>query len=244
MPPQTPAVVLLSGGLDSATTLGIAVAEGYAIVALSFHYGQRHDREIAAAANLAHHYRVLRHETMTIDLGAFGGSALTANIPVPKDHLPAPGAGSGGGATGGGGDIPITYVPARNTVFLSFALGLAEVSNARDIFLGVNAVDYSGYPDCRPEFISAFQQVANLGTKAGVEATAHHTPGFQIHAPLITLSKADIIKKGLALGVPYHLTHSCYDPTPAGLACAHCDSCLLRLAGFKEAGATDPVPYE
>jgi 7-cyano-7-deazaguanine synthase len=237
MAPQKPAVVLLSGGLDSATTLGIAVSQGYSIVALSFDYGQRHAREIAAAAALARHYKILRHETMKIDLRAFGGSALTADIAVPKDHL----------ATGGGArqesEIPITYVPARNTVFLSFALGLAEVTNARDIFLGVNAVDYSGYPDCRPEFIEAFQNVANLGTKAGVEAAASHAKGFQIHAPLITLSKADIIRTGMKLNVPYNLTHSCYDPTPEGKSCGHCDSCLLRLEGFRQAGATDPIPY-
>ncbi len=227
-PTSPTAVVLLSGGLDSATTLAIAADRGFRIVALSFDYGQRHAREIACAAALAKHYQVLRHQTMTIDLRAFGGSALTANIPVPKDALATDPA------------IPITYVPARNTVFLSFALALAEVSSSFDIFIGVNAIDYSGYPDCRPEFIEAFQKVANLGTKAGVESAAQR---FHIHTPLIQLSKAAIIREGLRLGVPYQLTHSCYDPTPDGRACGHCDSCLLRLAGFKEAGATDPIPY-
>jgi len=226
------AVVLLSGGLDSATTLAIAAAQGYAIAALSFDYGQRHAREIAAAAAIARHYRVLRHETMKIDLRAFGGSALTANIAVPKDHL--------GQENPGHSAIPITYVPARNTVFLSFALGLAEVSGAFDIFIGVNAVDYSGYPDCRPEFIAAFETLANLATKAGVEKSGT----FKVHAPLVRMSKAEIIRTGLQLGVPYELTHSCYDPTPDGKACGHCDSCLLRLAGFKEIGERDPVAYQ
>ena len=224
------AVVLLSGGLDSATALAIAVDQGYQVVALSFDYGQRHAREVACAAALARHYRVLRHETMTIDLRAFGGSALTADIAVPKDALDT---------ADDSHVIPITYVPARNTVFLSFALGLAEVSQSFDIFLGVNAIDYSGYPDCRPEFIEAFQRVANLGTKAGVESASSH---FRIHTPLIRMSKGEIIREGLRLGVPYQLTHSCYDPV-GGRACGHCDSCLLRLAGFKEAGVRDPVGY-
>jgi 7-cyano-7-deazaguanine synthase len=243
------AVVLLSGGLDSATTLGIAVAEGYQVAALSFDYGQRHAREVAAAAALAKHYRVTRHETMKIDLRAFGGSALTAEIAVPKDQLEPQNANlkaqyARGGAAGGQEHIPVTYVPARNTVFLSFALGLAEVLGAFDIFFGVNAVDYSGYPDCRPEFVEAFERVANLGTKAGVEAAARgDRHAFHIHAPLIRWSKAEIIRKGLALGVPYRLTHSCYDPTADGKSCGHCDSCLLRLAGFREAGATDPIEY-
>ncbi len=229
------AVVLLSGGLDSATVLGIAAAQGYAVAALSFDYGQRHAREIACAAALARHYRLVRHETMTIDLRAFGGSALTADIAVPKDAL-----GNAKDETRDAkqGEIPVTYVPARNTVFLSFALGLAEVTGAFDIFIGVNAIDYSGYPDCRPEFIEAFERVANLGTKAGVEGG-----GFKIHTPLILLSKAEIIQEGLRLKVPYELTHSCYDPTADGQACGHCDSCLLRLAGFKEAGVRDPVAY-
>jgi 7-cyano-7-deazaguanine synthase len=230
------AVILLSGGLDSATTLGIAVSEGYACHALSFDYGQRHQREVAAAAALAKHYGVARHVTMRIDLRAFGGSALTADIDVPKDHL--------GAAAVGGSAIPITYVPARNTVFLAFALAFAETAEAFDIFLGVNAVDYSGYPDCRPEFVRAFERVANLGTRAGVEAAAAgNGEAFHIHAPLVDLSKADIIRRGLSLEVPYELTHSCYDPTRDGLSCGHCDSCLLRLAGFRDAGVADPVPY-
>jgi 7-cyano-7-deazaguanine synthase len=225
------AVVLLSGGLDSATTLGIASAEGFDVYALSFDYGQRHQREVEAAAALARHYRVKRHVTQKIDLRAFGGSALTDNIAVPKDHL-------------GDVGIPITYVPARNTIFLSFALGFAETSSAFDIFIGVNAVDYSGYPDCRPEFVEAFERVANLGTKAGVEAAASHSGNaFHIHAPLIRWSKAQIIKKGLELHVPYELTHSCYDPSPDGRSCGHCDSCLLRLAGFRDAGSKDPIMY-
>jgi 7-cyano-7-deazaguanine synthase len=236
------AVVLLSGGLDSATTLGIAVADGYQVAALSFDYGQRHAREVAAAAALARHYRVTRHETMKIDLRAFGGSALTAEIAVPKDQLETQN--TPGAAPGGEEHIPVTYVPARNTVFLSFALGLTEVLGAFDIFIGVNAVDYSGYPDCRPEFVEAFERVANLGTKAGVEAAARgDRHAFRIHAPLIRWSKAEIIRKGLALGVPYRLTHSCYDPAADGKSCGHCDSCLLRLAGFREAGATDPIEY-
>jgi 7-cyano-7-deazaguanine synthase len=227
------AVVLLSGGLDSATVLAMAAARGFRVAALSFDYGQRHAREVACAAALARHYGVLRHETMKIDLRAFGGSALTADIAVPKDAINKPQA-----AQGTPERIPITYVPARNTVFLSFAVGLAEVWKAFDIFLGVNAIDYSGYPDCRPAFIEAFQRVANLGTKAGVEGGR-----FRIHAPLIAMSKAQIIREGLRLKVPYELTHSCYDPGAEGKACGHCDSCLLRLAGFREAGAQDPVPY-
>jgi 7-cyano-7-deazaguanine synthase len=241
------AVVLLSGGLDSATTLGIAVAQGFEVTALSFDYGQRHARELASAAAVARHYHVLRHETMKIDLRAFGGSALTADIAVPKDAI--------GKKQEAGSkkreEIPVTYVPARNTVFLSLALALAEVMGAMDIFLGVNAIDYSGYPDCRPEFIEAFEKVANLATKVGVEALADAATrgrgdaakGFKIHAPLIRMTKAEIIKEGLRLGVPYELTHSCYDPTAEGKACGHCDSCLLRLAGFSEAGARDPVVY-
>jgi 7-cyano-7-deazaguanine synthase len=255
------AVVLLSGGLDSATVLALAVARGFQVTALSFDYGQRHAREVACAAALARHYRVARHETMKIGLRAFGGSALTADIAVPKDAL---------GRTktenrkwkiekskieNQESKIPVTYVPARNTVFLSFALGLAEVTGALDIFIGVNAIDYSGYPDCRPEFIAAFERVANLGTKAGVEAAARQgdkvtrrqgeqgNSGFRIHAPLIRMTKGEIIREGLKLGVPYGMTHSCYDPTAEGKACGHCDSCLLRLAGFKEAGARDPVAY-
>lgn len=238
---QKSAVVLLSGGLDSATVLAIASSQHFVMSALSFDYGQRHAREIQSAAALARHYHVARHETLKIDLACFGGSALTAAIPVPKDQLPAA-SGAGGPVAGG---IPITYVPARNTVFLSFALALAEVTGSFDIFIGVNAIDYSGYPDCRPAFIQAFQYLANLATRAGVESAAagNKSPKFQIHAPLIQMSKAQIIRAGLELGVPYHLTHSCYDPTPGGLSCGHCDSCLLRLAGFKEAGAADPIAY-
>jgi 7-cyano-7-deazaguanine synthase len=244
------AVVLLSGGLDSATTLGIAAAEGFQVAALSFDYGQRHSREIAAADQLARHYRrlgtLIRHDTMKIDLRAFGGSALTADIAVPKDQLsaaPTPPVGQDADHhhTLAAPPIPITYVPARNTVFLSFALALAEVTGAFDLFIGVNAIDYSGYPDCRPEFIQAFQHVANLGTRAGVESPGGNA--FHLHAPLIHMTKADIIRTGTRLNVPYQLTHSCYDPAPDGCSCGHCDSCLLRLAGFREAGLPDPIPY-
>ena len=234
------AVVLLSGGLDSATTLALAVARGFRIVALSFDYGQRHAREVACAAELAKHFAVVRHETMRIDLRTLGGSALTSDIAVPKDALGRGAAGAEGSAASSP-PIPVTYVPARNTVFLSFAVALAEVSGSCDIFIGVNAIDYSGYPDCRPEFIEAFERVANLGTKAGVEGGDGGR--FRIHTPLIRMSKAEIIREGLRLGVPYRLTHSCYDPTAEGLACGHCDSCLLRLAGFREAGARDPIAY-
>lgn len=227
------AIVLLSGGLDSATTLGIAIHAGYACHALSFDYGQRHQQEIRAAEALAKHYRIARHVTMKIDLRAFGGSALTADIDVPKDHL--------GQTAAGASVIPITYVPARNTVFLSFSLAFAETSNAFDIFLGVNAVDYSGYPDCRPRFIAAFEKLANLATRAGVDSP--HKDAFHIHAPLMHSTKSQIIRQGLNLQVPYQLTHSCYDPTPDGKGCGHCDSCLLRLAGFKEAGSVDPIAY-
>ncbi|HEY9385182.1 MAG TPA: 7-cyano-7-deazaguanine synthase QueC [Gemmatimonadales bacterium] len=226
---DTTAVVLLSGGLDSATTLAIARAEGYAPHALSFRYGQRHAAELEAARAVARQLGAVRHEIMEIDLRAMGGSALTADIPVPRDRG-EPEIGSG---------IPVTYVPARNTIFLSFALGWCEVLGAADIFLGVNAVDYSGYPDCRPEFIRAFETLANLATKAGVEGRTR----FRIHTPLIALSKAEIIRKGLALGVDYSLTRSCYDPDAEGSACGRCDACVLRLKGFQEAGIADPAPY-
>jgi 7-cyano-7-deazaguanine synthase len=220
------AIILLSGGLDSATVLALAIHQGFSPHTLSFDYGQRHRHELTAAQNLATHYKVARHVTLKIDLRAFGHSALTDNIPVPKDALVP-------------NEIPITYVPARNTVFLSFALAYAETSSAFDIFLGVNAIDYSGYPDCRPQFIQAFQNLANLATKSAVESQPPNP--IKIHAPLIQMSKAQIIQTGTKLDVPYHLTHSCYDPTPEGRPCLHCDSCLLRLAGFKEAGLTDPL---
>lgn len=224
-----PAVVLLSGGLDSATALAIAKAEGFRPYALTFRYGQRHAVEVAAAQRIAARGEVARHEIVDIDLRAFGGSALTSSMPVPKhdrvDDI-EPG-------------IPATYVPARNTIFLSFALAFAEVVGARDIFLGVNSVDYSGYPDCRPEYLAAFETLANLATKAAVEEGRRLT----LHAPLLKLSKAQIIARGLALGVDYGLTSSCYDPLPQGLACGRCDSCLLRKKGFAENGAPDPIAY-
>jgi 7-cyano-7-deazaguanine synthase len=224
-----PAVLLLSGGLDSATCGAIARQKGHELYALSFDYGQRHRAELEAATRVAASLGVRRHVTVPLDLRSFGGSALTADIAVPKDRPPAE------VATG----IPITYVPARNTVFLALALGYAEVSSAADIFIGVNAVDYSGYPDCRPEFIAAFERLANLATKASVEGRL----SFKIHTPLVHLSKAEIIQKGISLGVNYSLTRSCYDLDPAGLSCGHCDSCLLRLKGFSEAGLADPAPY-
>jgi 7-cyano-7-deazaguanine synthase len=219
------AVVLLSGGLDSATVLAIARRQGFTIHALSFDYGQRHKIELQAARRIAKACGA-EHSIITLDLRQFGGSALTANIDVPKDRA------SDQISEG----IPITYVPARNTIFLSFALGLAEVIGAFDIFVGVNALDYSGYPDCRPEFIDAFQHLANLATKAGVEGQR-----FTIHAPLIEMTKAQIIQQGIELGVDYALTTSCYDPSPQGRACGHCDSCQLRRKGFAEAGIADPA---
>lgn len=224
-----PAVVLLSGGLDSATVLAVAQRDGYNVSALSFRYGQRHAIELDAAARLARQGGVRRHEVVDIDLRAFGGSALTADIPVPKDRSPEE----------IGGPIPITYVPARNTIFLSFALAFAEVLGAGDIFLGVNALDYSGYPDCRPEFVEAFERLADLATRAGVEGGG----GFRVHAPLLQLTKAEIIALGLSLGVDYSTTSSCYDPSPEGEACGRCDSCQLRLRGFAENGIEDPIRY-
>ena len=224
-----PAVVLLSGGLDSATTLAIAKSEGFACHALSFRYGQRHAVELAAADRVARSLGVLSHRIVEIDLRQFGGSALTSDTPVPKKSS----------ADEIGSEIPITYVPARNTIFLSFALAFAEVSGAGDIYLGVNALDYSGYPDCRPEYIAAFEQMANLATKAAVEGRQR----LKIHTPLIHLTKAQIIRRGLDLGVDYSLTLSCYDPNPSGLACGHCDSCLLRLKGFAENRVKDPISY-
>ena len=224
--PTKNAVVLLSGGLDSATALAIAMDQGYACHAISFDYGQKQRIELDAAANLAKEMGAASHRVVRVDLGAFGGSALTDDtLEVPKDR-------SDDAIAHG---IPITYVPARNTVFLSYALGLAEVIDAHDIFIGVNAVDYSGYPDCRPEFVEAFQNLANLATKAGVEGQA-----ITVHAPLIELTKVQIIEQGLALGVDYAKTHSCYDPTPEGKPCGRCDACLIRIAAFKELSMTDP----
>ena len=222
------AVVLLSGGLDSATTLAITLANGYEAYALSFDYGQRHEREIEAARRVAKALGAKEHRIAKIDLRIFRGSALTDNVDVPKGRPEKE-------ITAG---IPVTYVPARNTIFLAYALAWAEVLGAGHIFLGVNAIDYSGYPDCRPEFIAMFETLANIATKAGVEG--HRV---QIHAPLIKLSKAEIIRKATDMGVDLSLTHSCYDPTPEGLACGQCDSCQLRLKGFREAGFTDPIAY-
>ena len=223
-----PAVVLLSGGLDSTTTLAIAIAEGYETCALSFDYGQRHCLEIEAACRVASSLGAREHRVAKIDLRIFGGSALTDDLNVPKQRS----------ETEINQGIPVTYVPARNTIFLAYALASAEVIQACDIFLGVNAIDYSGYPDCRPEFIEAFENLANLGTKAGAEGRR-----FGIHTPLIKFSKAEIIHKAVELSVDLSLTHSCYDPTPEGLACGECDSCLLRLKGFREAGIKDPIRY-
>jgi 7-cyano-7-deazaguanine synthase len=220
------AVVLYSGGLDSTTCMAIARAEGFAPCAMSFAYGQRHEVELAKAKEYAPRVGAEEHLVVDFDLRRIGGSALTSDQAVPKGGVEA-------------GVIPVTYVPARNTIFLSFALGWAEVLGAFDIFIGVNALDYSGYPDCRPEYIAAFESMANLATKAAVEGRGR----YRIHTPLIHLTKAEIIRRGLALGVDYALTHSCYDPTPAGLACGECDSCRLRLKGFAEAGLPDPVPY-
>lgn len=222
------AVVLLSGGLDSATVLAIVRAEGYAAYALSFSYGQRHERELAATEKIAQSLGVVEHRIARIDLRVFGGSALTGDLPIPQARS----------AEEMARGIPNTYVPARNTIFLSYALAWAEALGATDIFLGANAVDYSGYPDCRPEFIRAFEQLANLATRAGIEGAS-----FRIHAPLLSLSKAQIIQRGISLGVDYSLTHSCYDPAADGRACGVCDSCLLRLKGFREAGLTDPISY-
>jgi 7-cyano-7-deazaguanine synthase len=228
-----PAVVLLSGGLDSATALAIAKHDGFTPFALTFAYGQRHAVEIEAARAIAASAEVGRHVILPVDLRVFGGSALTADIAVPKGRSEADMA----------GEIPITYVPARNTIFLSFALAWAEVLGARDIFLGVNALDYSGYPDCRPEYVKAFQDMANLATKAAVEASNGERPYLRINTPLMDLTKAQIIARGLALGVDYGLTRSCYDPSPDGLACGQCDSCQLRLKGFAANGLADPAPY-
>src|SRR5687768_16938515 len=220
------AVLLLSGGLDSTTLLALAISEGYAVHALSFSYGQRHSAETSAARKIADHFGAVQHVVADIDLAVFGGSALTSDIAVPKDR-----------ALEAAAEIPITYVPARNTIFLSFALAWAEVLGASDIFIGVNALDYSGYPDCRPEFIAAFEKMARLATRAGVEG--ENSP-VRIRTPLIELSKREIIELGTRLGVNYAMTMSCYDPDVQGAACGHCDACQLRLRGFAEAGAVDP----
>lgn len=223
------AVILLSGGLDSSTALAVAKSENYALYAISFRYGQRHALELESARRIAAAMSVEKHLIVEFDLRAIGGSALTGQLDVPKqravDEI----------ASG----IPVTYVPARNTIFLSFALAWAEVLGAHDIFIGVNALDYSGYPDCRPEYIEAFERMAKLATKAGIEGHMR----LKIHAPLIAMTKSEIIKTGLQLGVDYSLTHSCYDPGEDGIACGLCDSCLLRLKGFAEAGARDPLSY-
>lgn len=224
------AVVLLSGGLDSTTTLAVAAREGFEPYALTFNYGQRHEVEIEAARRVAVSFKVAAHVVAQIDLRVFGGSALTSDIAVPKDRAVA---------EMSDGGIPVTYVPARNTIFLSFALAWAEVLECSDIFIGVNALDYSGYPDCRPEYIEAYERMANLATKAGVEKRLR----LKIHTPLLHLSKADIIKKGIELGVDYGVTMSCYDPSNDGAACGHCDACLLRLKGFAENDTPDPAPY-
>ncbi|HAR95425.1 MAG TPA: 7-cyano-7-deazaguanine synthase QueC [Deltaproteobacteria bacterium] len=223
------AVVLSSGGIDSTTTMAIARHEGYEIFALSFRYGQRHEIELDAAARVAALNGAKEHLILNIELGRLGGSALTADIDVPKDRT----------ADDIEGSIPVTYVPARNTIFLSYALAWAEVLQAADLFIGVTAVDYSGYPDCRPEYIKAFENMSNLAIKAAVEGTLR----IRIHTPLIHMTKAQIIQRGVELGVDYGLTHSCYDPTESGSACGSCDSCLLRKKGFAEAGLSDPTQY-
>lgn len=224
------AVVLLSGGLDSTTTLALAKDAGFEVNALTFHYGQRHEREVDAARDVAARFGVAEHIVVDIDLRLFGGSALTAEIDLPK----------GRSLEEIGRGIPVTYVPARNTIFLSFALAWAEVLGAGDIFIGVNFLDQSGYPDCRPEYLAAYERMANLATKAGVEGRHR----LKIHAPLIELTKAQIIRRGLELGVDYSLTSSCYDPSLRGEACGECDACLLRLKGFAESGSSDPAPYQ
>lgn len=219
------AVILLSGGLDSATCCAIAKDKSFDIYAMSFRYGQRHSVELEASKRIAQTFNVKAHQIVDIDLRIFGGSSLTDNLDVPKNRIEAE-------------DIPNTYVPARNTIFLSYAIAWAEVLKSSDIFIGVNAVDYSGYPDCRPEFIEAYSKMANLATKEGVEGNK-----LSIHTPLIDISKAEIIKKGISLGVDYSITHSCYDPSEGGLACGKCDSCILRKKGFNEAGVPDPTKY-
>ncbi len=227
--PKPKAIVLLSGGIDSTTALALAQRQGFEVHALTFHYGQRHEIEVEAARRIARAFNVARHEIVSFDLRQFGASALTDEIAVPRDRTPAELARG----------IPVTYVPARNTIFLSFALAWAEVVGAADIFIGVNALDYSGYPDCRPEYIAAFQAMARLATRAGVEGRQR----LRIHAPLIALSKKEIILTGLSLGLDYAITSSCYDPAPSGEACGRCDACLLRLKGFAETGTPDPIRY-
>ncbi len=223
------AIVLLSGGLDSPTVLAAATNKGFDIIALSFNYGQRHNYEIECAKEIATSYNITKHQIANIDLGAIGGSALTDDIDVPKNR-----------DTGEmNSEIPITYVPARNTIFLSYALALAEVENSFNIFIGVNAIDYSGYPDCRPEYIESFQKMGRLATKSGVEETEQ----LQIHTPLIDLNKSEIIKLGIELGVDYSKTHSCYDPLGKDEPCGKCDACLLRIKGFLDAGTSDPLNY-
>jgi 7-cyano-7-deazaguanine synthase len=227
--PKPRAVVLLSGGLDSSTVLAIAIDEGFAAYALTFRYGQRHQVEIEAARRVAQRHGVVEHRIVDIDLRAFGGSALTADVEVPKDRPLAD----------MGRDIPVTYVPARNTIFLSFALAWAEILEAGALFIGVNVLDHSGYPDCRPEYIEAYERMANLATKAAVEGRQ----GVRIHTPLIAMTKAEIIRRGRALGVDYAMTVTCYDPSPEGAACGRCDACRLRLRGFEENGLKDPAIY-
>lgn len=224
-----PAVLLLSGGLDSTTMLAYALEQGFEVHAMTFRYGQRHAAEIEAARRVARHYGITDHVVVDIDLRIFGGSALTADLEVPKDRTP------GAMATG----IPITYVPARNTIFLSYCLAWAEVLGASDVFIGVNALDYSGYPDCRPEYVAAFERMANLATRGGVEGT---NP-IHIRTPLLHRSKRQIVELGRSLGVDYSITLSCYDPSESGDACGHCDACILRLKGFAEAGGSDPAAY-
>ena len=223
------AVALASGGLDSSTAIALAKKQGFEVCALSFDYGQRHRCELDAARLVVNSLGVANHVIASIDLRIFGGSALTADIDVPKSR----------NLNTIASEIPVTYVPARNTIFLSMALGWCEILEAQDIFIGVNAVDYSGYPDCRPEFLKAFERLANLATKAGVEGQSK----FTIHAPLLNMTKAEIIRAGIDAGVDFSLTHSCYDPSPEGLACGICDSCILRRRGFEEAGIADPTQY-
>ena len=228
--PVRPAVVLLSGGLDSTTCLAMAVQQGFTPYAMSFRYGQRHQHELDCARRVASHYKVAQHVIVDIDLRQFGGSALTSDQAVPKDRA----------ISDMGEGIPITYVPARNTIFLSFALAWAEVLKSQDIFIGVNALDYSGYPDCRPEYIAAYQAMADLATREGVEGRQK----LNIHTPLLMLTKGQIVAKGLELGVDYSVTSTCYDPGSDGVACGRCDACLLRIKGFAENGLSDPAPYQ